>query len=269
MGKCSEPVSYDTITQLVVRDVLAFFITDAVTLILALSGAVYVLCCKSTASRKPPTWVKLLFALIITVSVCQMSQDLVAIYLAKNHDPDTAYPKFWLRLYLISFVLISDGTSLVHWLFAVKYFELSLNFPLLIGQVAEDEISRTKKCIKWTTRALNIAFYSQMGILIFLYGLSAVTEISFRILVIFQAIGKLMSALLLIFAICRLRILIKRAGLPSLQARKKVMTLHTTLFTLVLLVQLCCDTMDYWLSGNTLDTKSCRTVEAIVYISHI
>ena len=55
--------------------------------------------------------------------------------------------------------------SIIHWVFAIKYFKLAMFFPLIMGLVPDDEKERVEKRAIWTIRGLNILFYTFLAVL--------------------------------------------------------------------------------------------------------
>ena len=64
------------------------------------------------------------------------------------------------------YTVCSDLNSIAHWIFALKYFEVALNFKLLVGVVEADKFEERKTRAKRIKFWMNIVFYVYSQILI-------------------------------------------------------------------------------------------------------
>lgn len=119
----------------------------------------------------------------------------------------------------------------------MKYFQLALSFPLLMGLVPIEQQERKKAQIKYTLLGFNIVFTLLVISILFvqLYSLlQSDYETKLFVLNILNIASKVCSAIILIFSIFRLRSMIKRTRHVGLTTRETIMTLHTVLFSLTI-----------------------------------
>ena len=127
-------------------------------------------------------------------------------------------------------------SQVIHWLFAVEYFTVVSNFPL-IRMAADpdsdpDEIDAKVKRAKTVIRVANAIFYTLV------VGFFLTAEFSARlqakdVYLYFDSVNKLISALLFVFSILKFRRLVKSMQSNSdFFASERLMTVHLAIFLL-------------------------------------
>ena len=122
----------------------------------------------------------------------------------------------------------SSSNSVAHWIFAIEYFKIALNFPIIIELFqsnVNEKLKRVKQIVFWT----NFYYYAQLLlwlILIFSIDIEAKTDYA----LIFDVQSKVMSAGLLGYSIISLKRNINKVKRPDFFARERLMHIHTILF---------------------------------------
>ena len=121
----------------------------------------------------------------------------------------------------------SATNSVAHWIFAIQYFKIALNFPIIIDLYAEnvnEKLKRANHIVFWTN------FYYYFILLLWLILIYSINFESSHYALIFDVHSKVISAGLLVYSIIRLKRSIDKVKRPEFFARERLMRIHTILF---------------------------------------
>ena len=129
MGTCSEPIDISDGGKLDTAIKRVNITTEtvlAIQAVVAIAGVIYVLGCSKSKERS--CFVKVLYSLIFFGLSISISITIV-------NNTVNAQNATWSNTETFLTFLNECCNSLIHWVFALKYFELALSFPLLLGQL--------------------------------------------------------------------------------------------------------------------------------------
>ena len=132
---------------------------------------------------------------------------------------------------MLNLVLISVS----HWLFANEYLRLALKFPIILGQLHEFQIQARMKRNIIIVIVVNIIFYVQIctwTTLWMIYGFDMIE------LYDFSSVNVMTPAVVLIFAISKIKSRINELNMKELMAREALIWIHTWIFALYILMSL-------------------------------
>ena len=230
MGICSD-LTVDKVNTIFTVSNWLYTASQILTLIACIFGLLYVFYCFRGTSK--PLYIKVIAAVIVLCEFCVITQDSLVTRYNQQYMDGIYRPelRFWYDVFLAASTYV---TSIAHWLFAIKYLEVALNYKILQGLIPEGTyLIAKRRRIKWTLIILNLVFYSWL-----------IADIVFQVCYIFsivvrnelQFLGLVMSSFVLIFSILRIRYLVKKQDDPRLSSREFLMTVHTIIFSLVVVV---------------------------------
>ena len=138
---------------------------------------------------------------------------------------------------------ISTLSSICHWIFASKYFELALFLPIYLGFVPNEHAERKQRRNSRIILIVNAIFYIT-AFSIFIFHILETTMGTLESESVTQvpddigAVLKIMAACILIFSIFRIRSSIKKLESNRLSTREALMTWHTICYVLVILLNI-------------------------------
>ena len=94
---------------------------------------------------------------MIVILNCIWVMLMALVYFPEHDDRDHGSPIYWYYCSLVTLLLAL--APIVHWIFAIKYFESAIDAPLLIQRdsVEFKDLQRRQKRNKWVIRGLNIS----------------------------------------------------------------------------------------------------------------
>ena len=197
--------------------------------IVVIAGTIYIVFC---LRRGKPIFVKVILVLLNAIALSDTIVAIVAhIY---NNTEGESHPK--LDKITETFKTLSETlVSIAHWLFAVKYYELSLRLPVFVRTICQGPVPSLEQLIEQERAQrhvdkvmiwANIAFYVTLFVITVVDVVEGKQKLPFTL----STLTKLVSAILLMVAICRLRSLVKHLKDDQLSNREFLMTVHTVLF---------------------------------------
>ena len=129
-------------------------------------------------------------------------------------------------------------TSLAHWVFACKYFEVALNTHLLLRLESTENASKKQRCHRLTVNALHLIYVAVL-LVVLAYSMTVilVKDDIYKGQDIFNQGNistRAFTALLLLVSICIINAQVRKYGKGKLSMRDWLMRIHACCFSAML-----------------------------------